>query len=251
MSFLSMIENLEVTPGDPSAKVVVNSRTGTVVISRNVKVTNGRAVTHGPITVRISATNEVSQANPFADGGQTVAIQNADVAIEEPVKPMFLFQPGVDLRDRGCGQPGRCDSVFPIAILEALKSSGSAAGRASGYLMNTGNLDTYFDFKGLGELKAQSNGTKKDEAVTVAKQFEAYFIGEMLKSMRLASESFKSDLIDSRSMDTYQEMFDQQISVSLSERGALGLQDVLERAMDRMSPRSASDISGLGVNFSN
>ena len=51
----------------------------------------------------------------------------------------------------------------------------------------------------------------------------------MLKSMRLASESFKSDLIDSRSMDTYQEMFDQQISVSLSERGALGLQDVLSR----------------------
>lgn len=116
--------------------------------------------------------------------------------------------------------------------------------------MNTGNLDTYFDFKGLGELKAQSNGTKRDEAVAkVAKQFEAYFIGEMLKSMRLASESFKSDLIDSRSMDTYQEMFDQQISVSLSERGALGLQDVLEQAMDRMSPRSASDESGFGGQF--
>ena len=90
--------------------------------------------------------------------------------------------------------------------------------------MNTGNLDTYFDFKGLGELKAQSNGADRDEAVAkVAKQFEAYFIGEMLKSMRLAGESFKSDLIDSRSMDTYQEMFDQQISVSLSERGALEL----------------------------
>lgn len=114
--------------------------------------------------------------------------------------------------------------------------------------MNTGNLDTYFDFKGLGELKAQSNGTDRKEAVAkVAKQFEAYFIGEMLKSMRLASESFKSDLIDNRSMDTYQEMFDQQISISLSERGALGLQAVLEQAMDRMSPRSAS--SGHGDQF--
>jgi len=114
--------------------------------------------------------------------------------------------------------------------------------------MNTGNLDTYFDFKGLGELKAQSNRADRDEAVAkVAKQFEAYFIGEMLKSMRLASESFKSDLIDSRSMDTYQEMFDQQISVSLSERGALGLQPVLQQAMDRMRPRSAS--SGFGTQF--
>ena len=125
VSFLSMIENLEVTPGDPSAKVVVNSRTGTVVISRNVKVT-AAAVTHGPITVRISATNEVSQANPFADGGQTVAIQNADVAIEEPVKPMFLFQPGVDLREivDAVNQVGATPSSL-IAILEALKSSGS------------------------------------------------------------------------------------------------------------------------------
>jgi flagellar P-ring protein precursor FlgI len=125
VSFLSMIENLEVTPGDPSAKVVVNSRTGTVVISRNVKVT-AAAVTHGPITVRISATNEVSQANPFADGGQTVAIQNADVAIDEPVNPMFLFQPGVDLREivDAVNQVGATPSSL-IAILEALKSSGS------------------------------------------------------------------------------------------------------------------------------
>jgi flagellar P-ring protein precursor FlgI len=120
-----MIENLEVTPGDPSAKVVVNSRTGTVVISRNVRVT-AAAVTHGPITVRVAATNEVSQANPFATGGQTVAIQNADAAIEEPVNPMFLFQPGVDLREivDAVNQVGATPSSL-IAILEALKSAGS------------------------------------------------------------------------------------------------------------------------------
>ena len=61
-------------------------------------------------------------------------------------------------------------------------------------------------------LRLNLTAPTRDEAVAkVAKQFEAYFIGEMLKSMRLAGESFKSDLIDSRSMDTYQEMFDQQI----------------------------------------
>lgn len=125
VSFLSLLENLDVTPGEPAAKIVVNSRTGTVVISRNVKVT-AAAVTHGPITVTVSATNEVSQANPFADQGQTVAVQNADVAIEEPANKMFLFQPGVDLRDivDAVNETGATPSSL-IAILEALKSSGS------------------------------------------------------------------------------------------------------------------------------
>lgn len=125
VSFLSLLENLEVTPGEPSAKIVINSRTGTVVISRNVKVT-AAAVTHGPITVTVSATNEVSQPNPFADTGRTVELQNADVAIEEPANKMFLFQPGVDLREivDAVNETGATPSSL-IAILEALKSSGS------------------------------------------------------------------------------------------------------------------------------
>jgi len=125
VSFLSLLENLDVTPGEPAAKIVVNSRTGTVVISRNVKVT-AAAVTHGPITVTVSATNEVSQANPFADQGQTIELQNADVAIEEPANKMFLFQPGVDLREivDAVNETGATPSSL-IAILEALKSSGS------------------------------------------------------------------------------------------------------------------------------
>lgn len=125
VAFLSLIENMDVVPGDPSAKVVVNSRTGTVVISRNVRVT-AAAVTHGPITVTISATNEVSQANPFADQGETVEFQNAEVEIDEPANKMFLFQPGVDLKDivDAVNEVGATPSSL-IAILEALKSSGS------------------------------------------------------------------------------------------------------------------------------
>ena len=125
VSFLSLVENLDVVPGESAAKIVVNSRTGTVVISRNVKVT-AAAVTHGPITVTVSATNEVSQANPFADQGETVELQNAEVAIEEPANKMFLFQPGVDLREivDAVNETGATPSSL-IAILEALKSSGS------------------------------------------------------------------------------------------------------------------------------
>jgi flagellar P-ring protein precursor FlgI len=121
---MSMVENLNVTPGEPPARVVVNSRTGTVVISRNVKV-SAAAVAHGTISVTVSATNEVSQPNPLSQG-QTAPVQNAEVAVTEPSKPMFLFQPGVDLRQivDAVNQVGASPSAL-IAILEALKSSGS------------------------------------------------------------------------------------------------------------------------------
>jgi len=124
VAFMSMVENLDVIPGEPAARVVVNARTGTVVISRNVRVT-AAAVTHGTISVTVSATNEVSQPNAFSQG-QTKEVQNVDIKINEPNKPMFLFQPGVDLRQivDAVNQVGATPSAL-IAILEALKSSGS------------------------------------------------------------------------------------------------------------------------------
>lgn len=122
--FLSMIENLDVKAPEPVARVVVNSRTGTVVISRNVRVT-AAAVTHGTLSVKISATNEVSQPNALA-GGQTTPVQNADIQVTEQRNPMVLFQAGVDLRSivDAVNQIGATPSAL-IAILEALKSSGS------------------------------------------------------------------------------------------------------------------------------
>jgi flagellar P-ring protein FlgI len=124
VAFMSMIENMDVMPGEPPARVVINAKTGTVVISRNVRVT-AAAVTHGTISVAISATNEISQPGAFSQG-QTAAVQNADVTVSEPNKPMFLFQPGVDLRQivDAVNQVGASPSSL-IAILEALKTSGS------------------------------------------------------------------------------------------------------------------------------
>ncbi len=124
VAFISMIENLDVVPGEAPARVVVNSRTGTVVISRNVKVSPA-AVSHGTISVAIAATNEVSQPNAFSNG-TTQPVQNANIGVTEPNKPMFLFQAGVDLRQvvDAINQVGASPSAL-IAILEALKSSGS------------------------------------------------------------------------------------------------------------------------------
>ena len=122
---MSMVENLEVEPGEPPARVVINSRTGTAVINRSVRVT-AAAVTHGTISVRIQATNEVSQAGALAQGGQTQAVQNVDISVDEPDSKMFLFEPGIELQDivDAVNQVGATPSSL-IAILEALRRSGS------------------------------------------------------------------------------------------------------------------------------
>jgi flagellar P-ring protein precursor FlgI len=124
VAFMSMIENIDVQPGEPPARIVVNARTGTVVISRNVRV-SAAAVTHGTISVSVAMTNEVSQPGMLSNG-TTQEVQNADIKLSEPNKPMFLFQPGVDLRQivDAVNQVGATPSAL-IAILEALKSSGS------------------------------------------------------------------------------------------------------------------------------
>ena len=124
VAFMSMIENIDVQPGEPPARIVVNARTGTVVISRNVRV-SAAAVSHGTISVSVAMTNEVSQPGMLSNG-TTKEVQNADVKVSEPNKPMFLFQPGVDLRQivDAVNQVGATPSSL-IAILEALKSSGS------------------------------------------------------------------------------------------------------------------------------
>lgn len=124
VAFVGLIENLDVTPGEPAARVVVNAKTGTVVISRNVRV-SAAAVTHGTITVSITADNTVSQPNALA-AGQTTPVQNAAVNVNEGGKPMFLFDPGVELRQivDAVNQVGASPSAL-VAILQALRSAGA------------------------------------------------------------------------------------------------------------------------------
>lgn len=122
--FLSMIENLELNPGEAAAKVVVNSRSGTVVIGQNVRVSPA-AVTHGSLSVTISANAEVSQPNAFS-AGQTVITPNYDIEISEENSRMFVFDPGVSLDEivRAVNQVGAAPGDL-VAILEALKQAGA------------------------------------------------------------------------------------------------------------------------------
>lgn len=131
VAFISEIQNMDIDPGEPTARVVINSRTGTAVINRSVKVA-AAAVSHGTISVRVDAFNEVSQpgqpgaiSGAFAPG-ETVGVTNAEIAIEEPLSNMFVFESGIELQDivDAVNQVGATPSAL-IAILEALKRSGS------------------------------------------------------------------------------------------------------------------------------
>mgnify|MGYP000941728483 CR=1 FL=1 len=123
IAFISMLENIEVTPGEAMAKVIVNSRTGTVVINSSVRVSPA-AVSHGSLTVTISENPEVVQPNPFG-AGETVVNQQTDIGVAQEDRPMFLFDPGVSLNEvvQAVNQVGASPSDL-VAILEALKQAG-------------------------------------------------------------------------------------------------------------------------------
>lgn len=124
VSFMSFIENLEFQPGEAPAKVIVNSRSGTVVIGNHVKV-YAAAVSHGNLTVTITNTVDVSQPGPFSDGTTTENVQS-DIAVTAEDNRMFRFPKGVTLSEivRAVNQVGASPYDL-IAILESLKQVGA------------------------------------------------------------------------------------------------------------------------------
>lgn len=125
ISFVSMIENIMVAPGDAAARVIINSRTGTVVISSAVRVSPA-AVSHGNLVVTIQESQAVSQPNPFSKGGNTEVVADSQIEVSNEDSRMFLFDPGVDLNDivRAVNQVGAAPGDL-VAILEALKMAGA------------------------------------------------------------------------------------------------------------------------------
>lgn len=133
VSFMGLLENLEVTPDAPAAKVVINSRTGTVVIGGTVRVTPA-AVTHGSLTVRVTEDQNVAQgATVVAGNGATVVAPGEPVvtpdtqinATQEDARA-FVFDPGVSLTSLvdAINAVGASPSDL-VAILEALREAGA------------------------------------------------------------------------------------------------------------------------------
>jgi flagellar P-ring protein FlgI len=124
IGFMARLENLELNPGEAPAKVIINSRTGTIVMGGLVKVLPA-AITHGSLTVTIQENTAVSQPEPFS-AGQTVAVPQSGVVIDQAQNRMFLFDGGVSLEEivRAVNDVGAAPGDL-VAILEALKQAGA------------------------------------------------------------------------------------------------------------------------------
>jgi len=125
VSFLALVQELEVQPASAKARVVVNTRTGTVVINSEVRISPA-AVSHGNLVVSISENIQTSQPGPFARRGRTAVTPDSDVSVTEDNKRMFLIRGGVSLDElvRAVNEVGTGPSDL-VAILEALKEAGA------------------------------------------------------------------------------------------------------------------------------
>lgn len=125
VAFVSAVENLSVQPGSAPARVIINSRSGTVVIGSEVRLLPA-AVAHGNLTVSIAEDYQVSQPGAFARRGNTAVTPNSDVSIEEGSGRMFYIEPGVTLKDlvAAVNKIGVAPGDL-VAILQALESAGA------------------------------------------------------------------------------------------------------------------------------
>ena len=123
--YLATLENLSVEEAMGNAKVVVNSRTGTIVMGNNVTVSKA-AVAHGNLIVSIKENSDVSQPTPFSEGGETVVTQDSTLTALEEESRMFVVPAGTRLEDivNSINAVGTAPGDI-MAILEALKEAGA------------------------------------------------------------------------------------------------------------------------------
>ena len=124
VAFVGFLEELEIQPGEGAGKIIVNSRTGTIVIGNNVTV-GPAAVTHGSLTVTINEDVQVTQPNPLANG-ETVVNPDTQIDVEQKENPMFAIEKGTTLSDivQAINNVGAAPGDL-VAILEALKQAGA------------------------------------------------------------------------------------------------------------------------------
>jgi len=124
MMMMGLIENIEVRPADPPARVIVNARTGTVVINGAVRISPA-AVSHGKLTVTVDEAPRIVQPAPFSQG-QTAIEPSSQITAREEHDPMFVLNGGASLSDivKAVNAVGASPSDL-VEILEALKQAGA------------------------------------------------------------------------------------------------------------------------------
>jgi flagellar P-ring protein precursor FlgI len=125
VAFMAEVQNLDVRAPAPAAKVVINARTGSVVMNQAVTLA-ACAVAHGSLSVTISTTPTVSQPGPFARAGQTAVTEKADITITQQAGALVQMPPGARLADvvKALNTLGATPQDL-LAILQAMKSAGA------------------------------------------------------------------------------------------------------------------------------
>ena len=125
VAFASMVENITFEPGEAAARVVVNSRTGTVVIGNKVRILPA-AVSHGTLVVTVTENIQVSQPGAFSRAGRTAVTPESDVDISVEGNRTFLIDSGITLQDvvDGMNRVGATPADL-VSILQALKGVGA------------------------------------------------------------------------------------------------------------------------------
>jgi flagellar P-ring protein precursor FlgI len=125
VTFMADIENLPVEQAAPAAKVVINARTGSVVMNASVTLA-ACAVAHGSLSVTISSTPVISQPNALSTGGQTVVSEKADISISQQAGSLIQMPAGTKLADvvKALNSLGATPQDL-LAILQAMKSAGA------------------------------------------------------------------------------------------------------------------------------
>jgi flagellar P-ring protein precursor FlgI len=124
VEFISLVENMQIAP-DNIAKVVLNERTGTIIMGENVRISTV-AVSHGNLSIIVKENKDVSQPLPFSERGRTVVTPDTEVRVEEEDARLIMVQEGVNLREvvNGLNAIG----VSPrdlISIFQVIRASGA------------------------------------------------------------------------------------------------------------------------------
>ena len=124
VAFMADIENLPIEIATPAAKIVINARTGSVVINQAVTL-SPCAVAHGNLSVTINSTPVVSQPAPFSQG-QTVTAEKADITIRQEPGALIQLPAGTKLADvvKALSALGATPQDL-LAILQAIKAAGA------------------------------------------------------------------------------------------------------------------------------
>lgn len=123
VGFMARVETVEIAPDKP-ARIILNERTGTIVMGDSVRVSTV-AVAHGNLTVVVNRMNDVSQPNPFSDG-ETTRVQNTEIETSQDESQLSVIDETVTIGDlvRALNAMGTTPTDL-ISIIQAIKASGA------------------------------------------------------------------------------------------------------------------------------